>query len=71
MIVSTSWASRYSGSFLGCAEVSDVFGPPPGGCHGVAAPVQEVPRAILANRGFLGQFKEGRSYGGWSRLQEM
>ena len=39
-------------------------------CHGAAAPVQEVLRAILANRGFLVQFKEGPSYGGWPRLQE-
>ena len=45
-----------------------VSGPPPrlSWCR----PVQEVLRAILANWGFLGQFKEGRSYGGWSRLQE-
>ena len=67
MIASTSCASMYSGSFLGCAELSDAFGCAPRGrrlratawgCHG-AAPVQEALRAILANRGFLGQFKEG------------
>ena len=40
------------------------------GNYGTAAPVQEVLRAILANVSLLVQFKEGRSYGGRSRLQE-
>ena len=40
-------------------------------CHGAVVTVQEVPRVILANRGFLVQFfKEGLSYGELSRMQE-
>ena len=33
MIDSTSWASRYSGSFLVCTELSDLFGYAPRGRH--------------------------------------
>ena len=37
-------------------------------CHGAAAPVQEVLRAILANRGFLVQFKEGAQLRGMAAV---
>ena len=68
MIASTSWASKYSGSFLGRAELADLLGCVPRGrrLRATACVVmfplpalQEDPRMTLADRDFLVQFNEG------------
>ena len=80
IITSTSWASRYSGSFLGCAGLLDVFG-----CvhrrRRLRATVWVVmvllPRCMkcferfLQTGAFSSSLREALSYGGWPRLQEM
>ena len=73
MIASTSWASRYSGSFFVRAELSDVFGCAPRGRRLRATvwvvmvllpPCKKFSERFLQMWDFLVQFKEGPSYGG-------
>ena len=71
MIASTSRASRYFGSWIGCDALDSpvrslrVDAPRASSsghcvsCHGAATLVREVLRAIPANPGLLVQFKEG------------
>ena len=75
MIASTSWASRYSGSFLDCAELSDLFGCVPAdvvsghrlGCHGAAALCEVFSERFLQNGAFSSSLRREFSYGGRSR----
>ena len=78
MIASTSWASRNPGRFLGRSSGPLGMSAPrtssschPLGCHVAAAPLQEVLRVVLANPGFLVQFKEGAQLWGSAQMQEM
>ena len=69
MAASTSWASRYSGSFLSCAELSDLRVCAPRtsssghrlGCHGAAAPCKECSERFLQIGSFSSSLRSGRS----------
>ena len=79
MTASTSWASRYSGSLLGCADLSDVFGCAPRGRR-LRATVwlvmvlppscKECSERFLQTRAFSSSLRRGPSCGGRSRMQE-
>ena len=79
MIASTSWASRYSGSFFVRAELSDVFGCAPRGRRLRATvwvvmvllpPCKKFSERFLQMATFSSSLRRGLSYGVWSRLQE-
>ena len=79
MIDSTSWASMYSGSFLVCTELADLFGWVPRGRRlrttsrvvMMLPPCKKFSERFLQIRAFSSDLRRGRSYGGWPRMQEM